>query len=404
MAILIRSGFDNHNPQQASVASQVDPVLCRDTSFELPSRHPLRNALIHIRDRDIGTHIKIKRHLLEYVTDRQDRICAAWDQTMNEYYSLTCLSRKRRRESFEKDIFDCAKYAADSATLKCALLNSGFYEAQRAPIEAKQKYASAVQPHLSSVAFPDLAARSLRNCSKAADVREAANGFALKLLDSSACDMRLHQGVASLLPACCPVSFLRREDPRTVLTSSITYLQDEKSILNQQLSKGRVPDLLGNVISWHHLSAVSPQWTDLEKIIYLDKFLQHPKNFSRIAMFLSKKRARDCVRLYYDSKYLIDYKALLREHQQRRRGKKISWDVTRHAVRAFGGDLQFDSVRNLVWFKLPLAHNISPLLTLRHLGHRNKSTSGAHFDKCQQDFCRGMQAENPGRHPCSTNP
>jgi len=49
-------------------------------------------------------------------------------------------------------------------------------------------------------------------------------------------------------------------------------------------------------------------WTDLEKCIFLDKFLQFPKNFGKIATFLEHKTAKDCVRFYYDSKKDIDYK------------------------------------------------------------------------------------------------
>jgi hypothetical protein len=49
-------------------------------------------------------------------------------------------------------------------------------------------------------------------------------------------------------------------------------------------------------------------WTDLEKCVFLDKFLQFPKNFGKVATFLTHKTAKDCVRFYYDSKKDIDYK------------------------------------------------------------------------------------------------
>lgn len=49
-------------------------------------------------------------------------------------------------------------------------------------------------------------------------------------------------------------------------------------------------------------------WSDLEKCIFLDKFLQYPKNFSKIASFLVNKDTTDCVRFYYDSKKDIDFK------------------------------------------------------------------------------------------------
>lgn len=54
-------------------------------------------------------------------------------------------------------------------------------------------------------------------------------------------------------------------------------------------------------------------WTDVEKCIFLDKFLQHPKNFMRISSFLPRKSPEDAVQFYYDSKTSIDYKALLKE-------------------------------------------------------------------------------------------
>lgn len=40
----------------------------------------------------------------------------------------------------------------------------------------------------------------------------------------------------------------------------------------------------------------------MEKAIFLDKFMQFPKNFSKIASFLTNRSTKDCVRFYYDSK------------------------------------------------------------------------------------------------------
>lgn len=54
-------------------------------------------------------------------------------------------------------------------------------------------------------------------------------------------------------------------------------------------------------------------WTDMEKCIFLDKFIQHPKNFMRISSFLPRKSPEDVVQFYYDSKTSIDYKGLLKE-------------------------------------------------------------------------------------------
>jgi hypothetical protein len=50
----------------------------------------------------------------------------------------------------------------------------------------------------------------------------------------------------------------------------------------------------------------------MEKIIFLDKFMQFPNNFSKIAAFLTNRTTKDCVKFYYDSKTTIPYKSLLR--------------------------------------------------------------------------------------------
>ena len=70
-------------------------------------------------------------------------------------------------------------------------------------------------------------------------------------------------------------------------------------------------------------------WTDVEKCIFLDKFLHHPKNFSRIASFLPRKSPEDVVQFYYDSKTSIDYKALLKEAVNR---NKVGFEVTKTSV------------------------------------------------------------------------
>jgi hypothetical protein len=68
-------------------------------------------------------------------------------------------------------------------------------------------------------------------------------------------------------------------------------------------------------------------WSDLEKCIYMDKFLQFPKNFPRISSFLRNKTTGDVIAFYYRTKKVADYKALLREQQLRRRGagSKNTW-------------------------------------------------------------------------------
>ena len=49
-------------------------------------------------------------------------------------------------------------------------------------------------------------------------------------------------------------------------------------------------------------------WTDPEKDIFKEKFLQHPKNFGMIAKNLERKSVSDCVQYYYLMKKSVNFK------------------------------------------------------------------------------------------------
>lgn len=80
-------------------------------------------------------------------------------------------------------------------------------------------------------------------------------------------------------------------------------------------------------------------WTDMEKCIFLDRFLQFPKDFRRIASFLRNKTTKDCVAFYYDSKQTVPYKGALKEHmlRRKRKGDYQVWDASIQAVISVGG-------------------------------------------------------------------
>jgi hypothetical protein len=84
--------------------------------------------------------------------------------------------------------------------------------------------------------------------------------------------------------------------------------------------------------------AITNVWSDMEKCIFLDRFMQHPKDFRKIASFLRNKTAQDCVAYYYDSKKTVPYKFALKEFvmRRKRRGDYHVWDSTIQAAMASG--------------------------------------------------------------------
>lgn len=80
-------------------------------------------------------------------------------------------------------------------------------------------------------------------------------------------------------------------------------------------------------------------WSDVEKCIFVDKFLQYPKNFHKISSFLTNKSTKDCIKFYYDSKYLLNFKSMLREHDNRRKNLKNAWSATSSAGLYAGGTI-----------------------------------------------------------------
>ncbi|KAI1902904.1 hypothetical protein AGOR_G00021110 [Albula goreensis] len=59
-------------------------------------------------------------------------------------------------------------------------------------------------------------------------------------------------------------------------------------------------------------------WTEHEKEIFKEKFVQHPKNFGLIASYLERKCVSDCVLYYYLTKKNQNYKTLVRRYGRRR--------------------------------------------------------------------------------------
>ena len=86
-------------------------------------------------------------------------------------------------------------------------------------------------------------------------------------------------------------------------------------------------------------------WSDMEKCIFFDRFMQHPKDFRRIASFLTRKSTKDCIAFYYNSKKTVPYKHALKEFLQRKkcRGDVVPWDATIQACLSMGAVIKAGS-------------------------------------------------------------
>ncbi|KAG8223441.1 hypothetical protein J437_LFUL008521 [Ladona fulva] len=80
-------------------------------------------------------------------------------------------------------------------------------------------------------------------------------------------------------------------------------------------------------------------WTDQEREIFREKYLQHPKNFGLVASYLERKSVCDCVQHYYLSKKTEGYRQLLRKSRQRARASRNAQKPTAAGGGAAGSGL-----------------------------------------------------------------
>ena len=69
-------------------------------------------------------------------------------------------------------------------------------------------------------------------------------------------------------------------------------------------------------------------WSDAEIVIFLAKFMEHPKEFWKIAAYLKNKTTNDCVLFYYNFKKRTDLKALLKQQLTIRNAQRNNKDIT----------------------------------------------------------------------------
>jgi hypothetical protein len=140
-------------------------------------------------------------------------------------------------------------------------------------------------------------------------------------------------------------------------------------------------------------------WTDMEKCIFLDRFLQFPKDFRRIASFLRNKTTKDCIAFYYDSKQTVPYKAALKEHvmRRKRKGDYATWDASIQAAISVGATVTAgESEDKPVFFALPTSDRTYRTLHLHPL--RRKTLDPMPIDhKAARMYERERTEETKGK-------
>eukprot|EP00970_Alexandrium_tamarense_P000293 scaffold32_cov190-Alexandrium_tamarense.AAC.11 len=138
----------------------------------------------------------------------------------------------------------------------------------------------------------------------------------------------------------------------SIANDSLSDLQQLFATFTNGFLGNRVYDFVEDEEERKHVNV----WSDMEKCIFLDRFLHHPKDFRKIASFLKNKTTKDCIQFYYDSKKTIPYKHALKEFLQRkkRQGSVVSWDATIQAALSVGALIRpGDSPEKPLTFILP---------------------------------------------------
>lgn len=143
-------------------------------------------------------------------------------------------------------------------------------------------------------------------------------------------------------------------------------------------------------------------WTDMEKCIFIDKFLQFPKNFYKISTFLTNRSTKDCIKFYYDSKATIPFKSLLREYENRRRNVRNTWSVSLSAAKAVGAQIypSLDTDEREPFVELPLndticrSHMNQPMLLKRRL-EEEEENEGVRKSTAKQLLATAVSEQRP---------
>ncbi|CAG0878847.1 unnamed protein product [Darwinula stevensoni] len=102
-----------------------------------------------------------------------------------------------------------------------------------------------------------------------------------------------------------------------VIPPAVVTLKERRRHINNQNGFTEDPLAIYKERQWISV------WSDAEKELFKERYLQHQKQFGIVASYLERKTVNDCVQYYYLSKKKETYKQLLRKSRARNRARAV---------------------------------------------------------------------------------
>lgn len=114
-----------------------------------------------------------------------------------------------------------------------------------------------------------------------------------------------------------PLLFFQNEDKKMRAYAVIPpILLEEKKRKQRYINKnGLIEEPISEYKEYKNINI----WTEQEREIFKEKYLQHPKNFVVIGSYLERKSVSDCIQYYYSTKKKENYKMLVKRRIRRPR-------------------------------------------------------------------------------------
>lgn len=285
--------YDKTNEEWSLTASRVSSL--NDALFSEPSECPYfehgeRNHSI------LGTSVK------EYVRHRQKRLLDRWTELAEEYEVRRRLYEKQQKKLAKKG----QQKGAQTSGKKSIFGEKN--ESERAGIDRSNVLETSGRT----------SNNPYRRARRGNEVRSEyeQEQIIAELAAKEAMEKRINHGGSKVPRQIC---HLERENTASFLQTFTAQKVDDPVLEEKK-------------------EASINLWSDMEKCIFLDRFLQFPKDFRRIASFLRNKTTKDCIAFYYDSKQTVPYKGALKEHMMRRKrkGDYQVWDASIQAAISVG--------------------------------------------------------------------